>query len=89
MGMQAALSTLEDTCAEQGLDYEEVLDQRRYELDLFREYRLPLPQWANADTSTNTDRDGEGGGNGRERDQSREPPTNKPKKPSAGHFAGI
>jgi lambda family phage portal protein len=46
MGMDAALSTLEDECAMQGLDYEEVLEQRAYELGLFEEYNIPAPEWA-------------------------------------------
>jgi lambda family phage portal protein len=46
MGMDAALSTLEDECAMQGLDYEEVLEQRAYELGLFEEYKIPAPAWA-------------------------------------------
>ena len=46
IGMDAALSTLEEECAAQGLDYEEVLEQRRYELELFDEYDIPRPQWA-------------------------------------------
>ena len=52
IGMDAALSTLEDECAEQGLDYEEVLEQRRYELGLFDEYGIPRPQWAGQLTAT-------------------------------------
>lgn len=54
IGMDAALSTLEDECAEQGLDYEEVLEQRRYELKLFDEYGIPRPQWAGHFTATET-----------------------------------
>jgi lambda family phage portal protein len=46
LGMDAALTTLEDECAEQGLDYEEVLEQRAYEISLFKKYDMPLPQWA-------------------------------------------
>lgn len=46
LGMDAALTTLEDECAEQGLDYLEVLEQRRYEIALFKEYGIPLPKWA-------------------------------------------
>lgn len=46
IGMDAALSTLEIECAEQGLDFEEVLEQRKYELDLFKEYNIPIPAWA-------------------------------------------
>jgi lambda family phage portal protein len=46
MRMDGALSTLEDECAEQGLDFEEVLEQRRYEIALFKEYGIPTPEWA-------------------------------------------
>jgi lambda family phage portal protein len=46
LGMDAALSTLEDECAEQGLDYEEVLEQRAYEIELFKKYDMQLPDWA-------------------------------------------
>lgn len=44
--MDGALSTLEDECAQQGLDFEEVLEQRRYEIGLFDEYGIPLPEWS-------------------------------------------
>lgn len=44
--MDGALSTLEDECAQQGLDFEEVLEQRRYEIGLFEEYNIPLPEWS-------------------------------------------
>jgi len=47
--MDGALSTLEDECAAQGLDYEEVLEQRRYEIGLFKEYGIPLPEWSGKD----------------------------------------
>lgn len=43
--LQAGLSTLEQECADQGLDYEEVLHQRRRELDLMEQLRLPAPSW--------------------------------------------
>jgi lambda family phage portal protein len=46
MRMDGALSTLEDECAEQGLEFEEVLEQRRYELGLFDKYGIPRPEWA-------------------------------------------
>jgi capsid protein len=45
LGLDAALSTLEDECARQGLDYEEVLDQRAYELEMMRDLKIPPPQW--------------------------------------------
>jgi lambda family phage portal protein len=46
MRMDGALSTLEDECAEQGLEFEEVLEQRKYELGLFDKYGIPRPEWA-------------------------------------------
>jgi lambda family phage portal protein len=45
LGLDAALSTLEDECARQGLDYEEVLDQRAYELEMMRDLKIPPPVW--------------------------------------------
>lgn len=48
MGMDAALSTLKRECAEQGLDYEEVLHQRAAEIRLMRELDLDLPDWTGA-----------------------------------------
>jgi capsid protein len=45
MGMDAALSTLKSECAEQGLDYEEVLHQRATEIRLMKELELTLPDW--------------------------------------------
>lgn len=45
LGMDAALSTLEDECAEQGLDWEETLQQRAYEIQKFKELGIPLPTW--------------------------------------------
>lgn len=45
LGLDAVLSTLEDECARQGLDYEEVLDQRAYELAMMKERNIPPPQW--------------------------------------------
>ncbi|WP_175950371.1 phage portal protein [Burkholderia sp. BCC0405] len=48
MGMDAALSTLKRECAEQGLDYEEVLHQRAAEIRLMKELGLELPDWTGA-----------------------------------------
>lgn len=45
MGMDAGLSTLEHESAEQGNDWEEVLDQRSIEVKKFKELGLPLPDW--------------------------------------------
>ena len=44
MGMEAGLSTLEMECAEQNLDWEEVLDQRKREIEGFKERGLEVPQ---------------------------------------------
>jgi capsid protein len=46
MGMDAALSTLEEEAADQGRDYEELLEQRSYELKRFDELGIPRPEWA-------------------------------------------
>lgn len=45
LGMDAGLSTLQRECAEQGLDYEEVIEQRAREVRLFVEKGLPPPNW--------------------------------------------
>ncbi len=48
LGMDAGLSTLEQECAEQGLDWEEVLEQRAIEIERFKELDIPLPKWTGA-----------------------------------------
>jgi lambda family phage portal protein len=45
LGMDAGLSTLKRECAEQGLDYEEVIQQRAAEAAAFKEAGLPPPNW--------------------------------------------
>lgn len=45
LGLDGGLSTLKRECAEQGLDYEEVIQQRANEIKQFKEYGLPAPQW--------------------------------------------
>lgn len=50
LGMDAGLSTLEAECAEQGLDYEEVLDQRAREIEAFKRRGIPVPTWAGMQT---------------------------------------
>lgn len=44
--MDVGLSTLEDECAEQGKDWQEVLQQRKRELDEMDRLGLPRPGWA-------------------------------------------
>ena len=46
MRMSAGLSTLEDEAAQQGLEWEEVLEQRKFEIARFEELGLDAPQWA-------------------------------------------
>lgn len=47
LGMDAGLSTLEDEAATlSGRDWREVLDQRKVEIEWFRERGLPLPKWS-------------------------------------------
>jgi lambda family phage portal protein len=50
--MDAGLTTLEDECSEQGLDYEEVLYQRAFERELFQKLGLPFPKWFGEEQAT-------------------------------------
>ena len=45
LGLDAAFSTLEEECAQQGMDFEENIEQRAYENDLFNRYGLTPPEW--------------------------------------------
>lgn len=45
LGLDGGLSTLKRECAEQGLDYEEVIEQRRIEVKQFKDADLPPPKW--------------------------------------------
>lgn len=51
LGMDAGLSTLQRECAEQGLDYEEVIEQRAREAALFKDKGLPPPNWYGSDAT--------------------------------------
>lgn len=44
--MEAGISTLEQEAAEQGLDWEEVLDQRAIEQERYKARGVPPPKWA-------------------------------------------
>lgn len=46
IGMDAGFQTLEDVCGEQGLDYEEVLEQRAHEIKMFDDLKIPRPEWS-------------------------------------------
>ncbi len=45
LGLDAALSTLEEECARQGMDWEETLDQRGIEIQGMRDRNIPPPVW--------------------------------------------
>jgi lambda family phage portal protein len=45
LGLDGGLSTLKRECAEQGLDWEEVIAQRAIEVRAFRDAGLPPPKW--------------------------------------------
>jgi lambda family phage portal protein len=45
LGLDAGLSTLEDECAKQGLDWEESLEQRAIEYNRMLKLGLPRPEW--------------------------------------------
>lgn len=53
--MDAALTTLKQEAAEQGSDWEELLDQRQIEIEAFRERNIPLPEWGGVEVATRTD----------------------------------
>jgi lambda family phage portal protein len=55
LGLDAALSTHEAECAEQGLDSEEVLDRRQIERQQFIDRNLPFPVWQGVSTPTQPD----------------------------------
>lgn len=58
MAMSMGLSTLEIEAADQGLDWEEMLDQRQREVEAFKKRGLQLPEWSGIQ---NTGREGKGG----------------------------
>ncbi|MCA8195468.1 phage portal protein [Burkholderia vietnamiensis] len=49
LGLDGGLSTLKRECAEQGLDWEEVIAQRAIEVRAFKQAGLPLPEWSGGD----------------------------------------
>lgn len=53
MRINTRISTLEDECAEQGKDHEEVLEQMAEELELMKKLGLPFPDWAAAQPTVN------------------------------------
>lgn len=46
LGLDAGFSTLEEECAAQGFDWEENLEQRAREIEKFKEFDMPPPQWS-------------------------------------------
>jgi lambda family phage portal protein len=61
LGLDGCFSTLKRECAEQGLDWEEVIAQRALEIKLFKENNLPMPDWSGGGLGAG---DGPGGGMG-------------------------
>ena len=53
--MDAGLSTLQRECAEQGLDWEEMVEQRAIEVTMFKQKGLELPDWGRSELATKTD----------------------------------
>ncbi|POR52765.1 lambda family phage portal protein [Paraburkholderia eburnea] len=53
--MDAALTTLKQEAAEQGSDWEELLDQRQIEIEEFKRRGIPLPEWGGSEMATRTD----------------------------------
>jgi capsid protein len=53
--MDAALTTLKSEAAEQGLDWEEVIDQRQIEIEAFKKRGMPLPEWGGGELASRTD----------------------------------
>lgn len=51
LGMDAGLSTLKRECAEQGLDWEEVLAQRAIELKAFERLGMKPPSWSGVESA--------------------------------------
>jgi len=60
LGMDAGLSTLENEAAESaGEDWEEIIDQRKREIEAFKERGMTPPSWAVAENATNSIREPE------------------------------
>jgi len=77
LGMQAGLTTLEREAAEyEGEDWEELLEQRKYEVNKFKEAGLEPPDWT-------------GEGKKKDREQQDQKPGNLPDKPQRPQPGGA
>lgn len=54
LGMDSGMGTLEQACYSQGVDWEENLHQRAYEIKKFDELKIPRPEWAGMFTAMQT-----------------------------------
>ena len=54
LGLDAGFDTLENTCAQQGMDWEENLDQRAREYKRMKALELPTPEWMGNMNPANT-----------------------------------
>lgn len=52
LGVEAAFSTLEQEAAENGCDWEDNVNQRKIEVDRFKELGLPVPSWGQESEET-------------------------------------
>lgn len=57
LGLDAGLSTMEEEAADQGLDWEELIDQRAIEIARYKEKGVPLPAWGQTIAATEADKD--------------------------------
>lgn len=46
LGMDSALMSYDDLCAEQGIDGDDMIAERKHTIDRFKEAGVPLPTWA-------------------------------------------
>ncbi|WP_288935536.1 phage portal protein [uncultured Sphingomonas sp.] len=51
LGLDAGLSTMEEECAKQGMDWEENLEQRAIEFNRMQSLGLPRPEWFGSEVS--------------------------------------
>ncbi len=59
MRMEMGISTLEDECADQGKDWQEVLQQRRREIEEMKRLGIPEPKWLAEAINMNSSREKE------------------------------
>jgi lambda family phage portal protein len=81
LGMDAGMGTLEQACFTQGVDLEENLHQRAYEIAMFDKLGLPRPDWAGVFTARQMVKQEQ---QSAQRPPDQKPADDKPKKPVNG-----